>query len=86
MPTPDDSPDGFVYDALDQLRHDLKTPLTTIHGRAYLLGRMVQRSPSLSDAERVKMLEGIAVIETEVRSMSAAIDAIRDKGAGGEQH
>ncbi len=34
MPAADDTPDGFVYDAADQLRHDLQTPLTTIHGRA----------------------------------------------------
>ena len=86
MHEPDESSDGFVYDARDQLCHDLKTPLTTIHGRAYLLGRMIQRSPSLSDAERVKMLEGIAVIENMVRTMSAVIDAIGDEGAGGEQH
>ena len=30
MPAADASPDGIVYDPLDQLRHDLKTPLTTI--------------------------------------------------------
>ena len=39
MPAADDSPDGIVYDPTDQLRHDLKTPLTTIAGRAHLLAR-----------------------------------------------
>jgi signal transduction histidine kinase len=76
MPAADKAPDGFVYNAVDQLRHDLKTPLTTIYARAYLLGRAIRRSPSLSDEERGTMLERVAAIETAVRDMSALIDAI----------
>jgi hypothetical protein len=33
MPAADDTPEGPVYDAADQLQHDLKTPLTTIYAR-----------------------------------------------------
>ena len=51
MPAADASPDGIVCDPLYQLRHDLKTPLTTISGHAYLLARSVRRSSSLSDHE-----------------------------------
>ena len=58
MPAADDAPDGFVYDAADQLRHDLNSPLTTISARAQLLARDVRRSPSLAEEERAKMLAG----------------------------
>jgi len=63
-------------DAVDQLRHDLKIPLTTIHGRAHLLARSVRRSPSLRDAERMTMLEGVAAIEAAVRQMVTIIDGL----------
>jgi signal transduction histidine kinase len=79
MPAADDSPDGFVYDAADQLRHDLKTPLTAIYARAYLVARAIRRAPSLTDKERVTMLAGITAIETAVRTMSAVIDAMGDE-------
>jgi signal transduction histidine kinase len=83
MPAADASPDGIVYDPLDHLRHDLKTPLTTISGRAYLLARSVRRSPSLSDDERVRMLDGVATIEAMVLAMVARIDAMRNVGGDG---
>jgi K+-sensing histidine kinase KdpD len=61
---------------LNQLRHNLKTPLTTILGRAHLLARTVQRSPSLTEEERARMLEGLAAIETAVAAMVVIIDDI----------
>jgi signal transduction histidine kinase len=76
MPTADDAPDGFVYDATDQLRHDLKSPLTTIYARAYLLGRAIRRSPSLNDEERTQMLAGVAAIESAVRETVIVVDGI----------
>ena len=79
MPTADDAPDGFVYDATDQLRHDLKTPLTTIYARAYLLGRAIRRASALSETEQAQMLEGVAAIEVAVRSMIAVVDGIGDE-------
>lgn len=75
----DDTPPDRSHNSLDQLRHDLKTPLTTIHGRAQLLTRAVRRSPSLADEERTKMLEGLATIETEVLALAAMIDAIDNR-------
>ena len=51
--------DELIYDALDQLRHDLKTPLTAIHGRAQLLARSIQRSSSLADDERMRLSAGL---------------------------
>ena len=84
MPAADTSPDRNVYDRLDQLRHDLKTPLTTISGRSYLLARSVRRSSSLSEEERTRMLDGVATIEAMVLAMVALIDAMRRvSGEGG---
>ena len=78
MPTADDSPDGFVYDAADQLRHNLRTPLTTMSAHAQLLGRAIRRTSSLTDVERVKMLAGVTGIQTAVQRMCAVIDAVGD--------
>ena len=75
MHAADDSPEGG-YVLADQLRHDLKTPLTTIYGRAHLLARSIRRSHSLSDDERAKMLDAVATIETAVRGMVTLIDGI----------
>lgn len=77
----DDSPDGVVYDALDQFRHDLKTPLTTIAARASLLARSVRRSSSLSDGERGRMLDGVGAIEEAVRAMVITIDGLSGQPA-----
>lgn len=63
-------------DPYDQLRHDLKTPLTTISGHAQLLGRVIRRSPSLRDDERARMLERLATIEAAVRTMVRVIEAM----------
>ena len=75
----DDTPRDRSHNSLDQLRHDLKTPLTTIHGRAQLLTRAVRRSPSLADEERTRILEGLATIETEVLTLAAMIDAMDNR-------
>jgi signal transduction histidine kinase len=80
MPCPDDADDVPPPGALDQLRHDLKTPLTTIHARSQLLGRAIRRSPSLTDDERAWMLETLATIDEAVRTMVTVIDAMgRDR-------
>jgi signal transduction histidine kinase len=65
-----------TLDPLDRLRHDLRSPLTTIRGRAYLLARAVRRAPSLTEEERTGMLTGVAAIETAVAAMVAVIDGI----------
>ena len=59
---------------LARLRHDLRSPLTTIRGRAYLLARAVRRAPSLSDDERTRMLAGVEAIEAAVAAMVVVID------------
>jgi signal transduction histidine kinase len=63
-------------DPLDRLRHDLRSPLTTIRGRAYLLARAVRRAPSLTEEERTGMLAGVAAIEAAVVAMVVVIDGI----------
>ena len=67
---------GHPLDPLDQLRHDLRSPLTTIRGRAYLLARAVRRAPSLTEEERTRMLAGVAAIETAVATMVTVIEGI----------
>jgi len=74
-PTLDETPLP-AYDPGDHLRHDLKSPLTTIYGRAQLLGRAVRRAPSLSEEERTRMLESLAIIEAAVYELVAIIDAM----------
>lgn len=73
MPAPDASPER---DDLDSLRHDLKTPLTTIYARAQLVTRMVRRSPSLTEVERDALLNSMAAIEEAARAMVPRIDGI----------
>jgi K+-sensing histidine kinase KdpD len=68
------------HDPRDQLRHDLKTPLTTIHARAQLLARGVRRSSSLSEEEQTRMLAGLAVIEAAVLTMVTRIDGMGREG------
>jgi signal transduction histidine kinase len=76
MQAEDQTGDDHRREAFDQLRHDLRTPLTTIRGRAYLLARAVRRAPSLTDEERTRMLDGVAAIETAVAAMVAVIDGM----------
>jgi signal transduction histidine kinase len=76
MHAEDETHAGRPIDHLDQLRHDLRSPLTTIRGRAYLLARAVRRAPSLTDEERIRMLAGVAAIETAVAAMVTVIEGI----------
>ena len=83
MPSADDPNVRPSLDPFDLLRHDLKSPLTTISGRAQLLSRAVRRSSSLTDEERGQMLEALATIQEEVRTMVSLIDALRRDGVDG---
>ena len=84
MPTEDETDAAYPLDRLDRLRHDLRSPLTTIRGRAYLLARAVNRAPSLTDDERTRMLAGVTAIETAVTTMVAVIEGIDgDHPSGG---
>ena len=76
MHAEDETHAGRPLDPLDQLRHDLRSPLTTIRGRAYLLARAVRRAPSLTEEERTRMLAGVAAIEEAVVAMVAVIEGI----------
>jgi signal transduction histidine kinase len=82
MPAADKAPDGFVYDAADQLRHDLLSPLTTISARTQLLARDIRRVSSLHEEERTRMLASLTAIETAVQTLCAVIDAMRDEERG----
>ena len=83
MRAENESDAGRPLDPLDRLRHDLRSPLTTIRGRAYLLARAVRRAPSLSEDERTRMLAGVAAIETAVAAMVTVIDGIDGIGSIG---
>jgi hypothetical protein len=62
--------------ALELLRHDLRSRLTTIVGRAQLLTRAIRRSPSLTEEERQRLLDGLAAIESAVWPMVPLIERI----------
>ena len=87
MSSVDDPAPDEVDDSTEQLRHDLRSPLTTISGRAQLLARSVRRSSYLSEEERVRMLDGLAVIETAVLALVTRIDALgrEDENRGDEK-
>ena len=57
-------------------RRAMTSPLTTILGRAQLLSRAVQRSPSLTEAERTGMLAGLGTIEAAVYELVRQVDAL----------
>ena len=76
MHAEDDTQAGPPLDPLDLLRHDLRSPLTTIRARAYLLARAVRRAPSLTEEERTRMLAGVAAIETAVAAMVTVIEGL----------
>jgi hypothetical protein len=76
MHAEDETQAGRPLDPLDLLRHNLRSPLTTIRARAYLLARAVRRAPSLSEEERTRMLAGVAAIETAVAAMVTVIEGL----------
>src|SRR5687768_11531561 len=82
MPAADDAPDGLPHGPHDQLRHDLKSSLTTISARTQLLARHIRRASSLQEEERTRMLAGITAMETAVQTLCAVIDAMRDQERG----
>ncbi len=86
MSAADDAPDGRLHDPIAQLQHDLKTSLTTISGRAYLLDRAIRRAPSLAEEERARMLDGVTTIETAVREMVTLIDRMDDGQTDDDRH
>jgi signal transduction histidine kinase len=83
MSAADDAPGGPPHGPPDQLRHDLKSPLTTIYARAQLLARSIRRAPSLTDEERTRMLGGITAIEDAVREMVTVIEGMSNMGDEG---
>jgi hypothetical protein len=74
MPAADETPDGVVYDAADQLRYELLSPLTTIYARAYLVGRTIRRAPSLADEERGQVSGTVRREEVYVDGHATLID------------
>ncbi len=53
--------------------HDVRTPLTVIRGQAQLLARIVQRS-ELPEPQRVRLLRGLARIDTSVSELLAMLE------------
>jgi hypothetical protein len=79
MQAEDETQAGHPLDPLDLLRHNLRSPLTTIRARAYLLARAVRRAPSLTEEERTRMLAGVAAIEAAVAAMVIVIEGLDDE-------
>ena len=66
--------DGLQADSFEQLRHDLMNPLATIRGRAQLLTRAVDRSTGIDEAERARLLRGLAAIDQAVVAAVGVLD------------
>ena len=75
MAHPEDAPDP-ASDAVSRLRHDLRTPLTTILVRSQLVARWTARSPTLGEDERSRTLVSLAAIDEAVAQMLAVIDGV----------
>jgi nitrogen-specific signal transduction histidine kinase len=67
----------------DELCHDLKNPLMVIRGRAQLIERVINQSVDLPDAERARILHGLAVIDEAVVGIVEMIDDTRPSQAVG---
>jgi signal transduction histidine kinase len=75
------SPQSCYNESLRLFRHEVKTPLTTIYGRAQLLARAVNRSSSLTTEEQRTLLEGLATIEAAVREAVLAVDGLQRRSS-----
>lgn len=63
-------------EAVRQLQHDLRTPLTAIWGHVQLLQRRMRRSTTLSPAEREDLLANLAMMTMAIEAQRRTIDAI----------
>ena len=73
---PDSSPTPLMTCEadFDQLCHDLKNPLMVIRGRAQLVERTIQRTTGLPEAERLRILKSLAVLDEAVVRIVEMID------------
>lgn len=67
---------GEDDDALDLLRHDLKSPLTVIRGQAHLLRRRAVRFDGVDERDREWLLNCSTQIEAAVILLVGRIDGI----------
>lgn len=72
--------DGWPPESFEQLRHDLLNPLATIRGRAQLLTRAVERSITIDNDERVRLLRGLAAIDQAVFAAVEVLDKADPQG------
>lgn len=63
------------------LRHDLMNPLATIRGRAQLLTRAIERSTTIDESERARLLRGLAAIELAVLTAVDVLDGAEQAAA-----
>lgn len=75
------TPQNCYVESFQSFRHEVKTPLTTIYGRAQLLARAVSRSPSLTAEEQHTLLEGLATIQAAVQEAVLAIDGLQGRSS-----
>ncbi len=69
--------DALDQDTLDDLLHDLRGPLTAVHGFSQLASREVARSASLEDGARAPVVaRQLRGIEKAVARLCARLDAL----------
>jgi signal transduction histidine kinase len=71
-------------DRLTVVAHEVRTPLTVIRGQAQLLARLVRRS-ELPESQRVRLLGGLARIDTSVSELLASLERASSARATQEQ-
>ena len=74
MPRINEQHQDLPADSFDELRHDILNPLATIRGRAQLLIRAIERSISLEEDERARLLRGLAAIDQAVLTLVEVLD------------
>jgi signal transduction histidine kinase len=75
--------EGLPAKSFEELRHDLLNPLATIRGRAQLLSRAVERSTTMDDDERARLLRGLAAIDHAVFAAVEVLDHADPRRDGG---
>ena len=66
--------DAMPAESFEQLRHDLLNPLAIIRGRTQLLTRAIERSSTMEDGERERLLKGLTAINQAVFAAVEVLD------------
>jgi nitrogen-specific signal transduction histidine kinase len=84
MPESKHKQDALPAESFEQLRHDLLNPLSTIRGRAQLMTRAIERSSSMNDSDRDRLLRGLTAISQAVFAAVEVLERADPRNQDGE--